>query len=471
VIDLVQVYSEVGDMLVATGASGREYLGGLDAAGALNGTYKTDRVIDTNQTFYILDATDYRTVPTGTAIKVLSTSPKGEAALFALDQTSGNALKGASITLPTMAESLDGKVIHILDRGFVDISTVAATERPSMVLSGLSSDGTVAFDLASSAAPAIKFAISEAVTAGDLTALNTAINAASAGVTATLSADKASITIVRADANGVVLTGFEHTPTLSSAYGSMQVSGSNLAQTRVLDASQTVTALALTPKFEEQYASLVTLFQGQTPYANMTITAGSPEGTTTGDIEFVAGSDVLLAQIQTFATGNINITTTAGANVGDTLTLEDDQGQVYAYKVLTGTDLSGDLTLTATGMPNGFYQLQTVLRDIYGNEAKYFSNKLILNHVFPAPRIALVSDLKHSVLQIYFTGSGANVGDLHVDDWTVWYEKDQRGLNFPGYCTDLKNNVSNTTTVWTDDAGETCETFQKSKCVSCGLQI
>ena len=131
----------------------------------------------------------------------------------------------------------------------------------------------------------------------------------------------------------------------------------------------------------------------------------------------------------------------------------------YQQKVYLSYMPSSDMT--SDGIERRF-------RDIYGNEAKYFSNKLILNHVFPAPRIALVSDLKHSVLQIYFTGSGANVGDLHVDDWTVWYEKDQRGLNFPGYCTDLKNNVSNTTTVWTDDAGETCETFQKSKCVSYG---
>lgn len=67
--------------------------------------------------------------------------------------------------------------------------------------------------------------------------------------------------------------------------------------------------------------------------------------------------------------------------------------------------------------------------------------------------------MKHSILQIYFTGTGANAGHLHVDDWTVWYERDQRGLPFKGYCTNFNNDV-NITEIWRDDAGETCETFE-----------
>ena len=49
------------------------------------------------------------------------------------------------------------------------------------------------------------------------------------------------------------------------------------------------------------------------------------------------------------------------------------------------------------------------------------------NRVNPEPRIALVSDLRHDYLQIYFTGSGTNEGAPHVDDWTLWMEERERG--------------------------------------------
>ena len=88
---------------------------------------------------------------------------------------------------------------------------------------------------------------------------------------------------------------------------------------------------------------------------------------------------------------------------------------------------------------------------------KYFTNQLIINGVNPAVRVALVSDVKHSVLQIYFTGTGANRGALNIEDFTVWYEEDSNGLPFDGFCTDLKQNG---TYQWKDDMNETCDTFQ-----------
>jgi hypothetical protein len=98
-------------------------------------------------------------------------------------------------------------------------------------------------------------------------------------------------------------------------------------------------------------------------------------------------------------------------------------------------------------------------KDMWGNDAKLFSNKKVINLVNPAPRVALVSDLKHSSLQIYFTGTGANAGHLHIDDWRVWYEHDQRGQLSSGLCTDLKHPINNT--VWIDDKLESCLTFER----------
>jgi hypothetical protein len=65
--------------------------------------------------------------------------------------------------------------------------------------------------------------------------------------------------------------------------------------------------------------------------------------------------------------------------------------------------------------------------DPSGNTALGFQGKVMRNWVNPEPRIALVSDLRHDYLQIYFTGSGTNEGTPHVDDWTLWMEERERG--------------------------------------------
>jgi hypothetical protein len=98
------------------------------------------------------------------------------------------------------------------------------------------------------------------------------------------------------------------------------------------------------------------------------------------------------------------------------------------------------------------------VKDMYGNELKYFNNKIVNNLVNPAPRVALISDLRHNVLSVYFTGTGANAGNLSVDDWTVWYEKDQYGTATLGFCTDLVHPLDKS--IWRDDSNETCTTFE-----------
>ena len=97
--------------------------------------------------------------------------------------------------------------------------------------------------------------------------------------------------------------------------------------------------------------------------------------------------------------------------------------------------------------------------DSSGNPAKFFVAQRAVNLVNLAPRVALISDLRRSVLQIYFTGTGANIGTIDIKDWTVWYEYDQRGVPWRGRCTDLVHPLNGTQ--WSDDAGETCEIFQK----------
>ncbi len=389
VAESVQVYSEVSDMRVVTGASGAEYLEGLDINGNPDGTYKTDRVIEGSTVYYVLDAVDYRfdetfvtpatgdqtpilVVPKnnpGTLIKVLSTSPTGDGAIYSVvtDVTTGAVTRGAAVVQSTGAVYLAGGVVIVKDRSFVDVTPLAKAERPSMTISGLTSDGTLSVDLASTANSLVKTTVTADVNANDLTALADAITAAAIGITATLSSDKASIVMTRADSNGILLTGFNHVPTVAGTNGSILVEGTNLASVRILVQSQKAVADALAHKFEQQYSSRIELFQGQTPFNDMTITASSPAGTTNGDIVFVAGSDVDLDKVKTYATGNIQVTTTAGANVGDVMTLEDDQGQVYAYKVLTADDLTGSLDFTPGTLANGTYALTVWLRDPFGN--------------------------------------------------------------------------------------------------------
>ncbi|WP_439104064.1 Ig-like domain-containing protein, partial [Celeribacter marinus] len=361
------------------------------------GTYKTDRIVHDGTTYYVFDATDYRfaetyTTPTtgdrtpilnvpadnaGTALKVLSSSIDGDGTLYAvnIDSSTGIVTRGAQIVqlANTNAVYLAGGVVDVRDRGVVDVTPLATAERAVMTLSGVTTAGTVSFDLATTDSPSSKTTISADVvrdtTTGliDLTALATAITNAGIGISATLSADKASIDLTRADATGIIVSGYNHGADVGGLAGSMRVEGSNLTGVSLFDQTQVAVAEALAYKFESQYSSRVELRQGQTPYNDVTITAGSPAGTTTGDIIFIAGSDVDLDKVKTYATGNIQVTTTAGANVGDIMTLEDDMGQVYASIVLDSDDLTGSLNFSPDRLANGTYSLNVALRDVHGN--------------------------------------------------------------------------------------------------------
>jgi len=102
---------------------------------------------------------------------------------------------------------------------------VAAKASTSATISTLSANGTVSFTINGGGTAT---AISAQVTTTDMTALASAINDVSGktGVTATLSADKASVTIKQADGKDVLIEGFTN-----SAGGTIQVDGSATAST------------------------------------------------------------------------------------------------------------------------------------------------------------------------------------------------------------------------------------------------
>ena len=102
---------------------------------------------------------------------------------------------------------------------------MAAKATTSATIGTLSADGTVSFTINGGGTAT---AISAQVTTTDLTSLATAINDVSGktGVTATLSADKASVTIKQADGKDIVIDGFTN-----SAGGTVQVDGSATAST------------------------------------------------------------------------------------------------------------------------------------------------------------------------------------------------------------------------------------------------
>ncbi|MEO8039119.1 MAG: flagellin, partial [Betaproteobacteria bacterium] len=102
---------------------------------------------------------------------------------------------------------------------------VAAKATTSATINTLSASGTVSFSLNGGGTAT---SVSAQVTTTDLTALATAINDVSGktGVTASLSADKASVVIKQSEGKDVVLEGFTN-----SAGGTVQVDGSATAAT------------------------------------------------------------------------------------------------------------------------------------------------------------------------------------------------------------------------------------------------
>ncbi len=130
----------------------------------------------------------------------------------------------ASVDAADTAAVIAGKINAITsDTG------VTATARTTATLSGLDTDGSVTFDLQGTNTTAI--AISATVLTDDLTNLATAINdqAGNTGITATLSADKSSITLEQAAGYDIKISDFEHSAHAAGASTTIDFAGSEAA--------------------------------------------------------------------------------------------------------------------------------------------------------------------------------------------------------------------------------------------------
>lgn len=145
----------------------------------------------------------------------------------------GNGVSAQTLTLAgasgsstvSVAANDQASTIAASINAVVGSTGVTAKASTSATLSGLSAAGTISFSLNGGGTAT---SISAQVTTGDLTSLATAINDVSGktGVTATLSADKASVVIKQAEGKDVVLSGFTN-----SAAGTIDIDGSAAAST------------------------------------------------------------------------------------------------------------------------------------------------------------------------------------------------------------------------------------------------
>jgi flagellin len=110
----------------------------------------------------------------------------------------------------TLADNATAKQITALVNAVADQTGVQATARTTATLSGLTADGVVSFNLYGSNTAAQ--AISANVTTGDLTELASAINSQTGktGIVATLSIDKASISLLHATGEDIKIENFTH---------------------------------------------------------------------------------------------------------------------------------------------------------------------------------------------------------------------------------------------------------------------
>ena len=136
----------------------------------------------------------------------------GAALAAAADLSAGNGVAGQTLTVngkasaPVTVTAGDSAYeIAVSVNAATGTTGVSATARTSVTLSGVAAAGTVSFTLSSSTraggTQGSAMAISAAVTTTDLSGLADSINAVqgSTGITATLSADKASITLEQAN--------------------------------------------------------------------------------------------------------------------------------------------------------------------------------------------------------------------------------------------------------------------------------
>jgi flagellin len=110
------------------------------------------------------------------------------------------------------ASSIADKVNAVYDE-----TGVKASASTSATLSNLDANGTVSFNITGSNSDPV--AITATVTTDDMTNLVAAINeqTGSTGISATLSTDKASLTMTQSDGDDIVLTDFEHSQAVTDA--------------------------------------------------------------------------------------------------------------------------------------------------------------------------------------------------------------------------------------------------------------
>jgi len=110
------------------------------------------------------------------------------------------------------ASSIADKVNAVYDE-----TGVKASASTSATLSNLDADGTVSFNITGSNSDAVT--ITATVTTDDLTNLVASINeqTGATGITATLSTDKASLTMTQSDGDDIVLTDFEHSQAVTDS--------------------------------------------------------------------------------------------------------------------------------------------------------------------------------------------------------------------------------------------------------------
>jgi flagellin len=192
---------------------------------------------------------------TGTSLGVAA----GEEGLGGIGQTNADGLNNVAQQTLTVVGKEGSKTVDVVAGNTAAViadkvnavssdTGVNATALTKATISNLSANGSITFDLQGSNTEAVT--INATVLANDLTNLVSAINGQSGntGITATLSADKASVSLEQSSGYDIKISDFEHsgavtdttTPT-NAVVQSMKVSGTQGAGTTLFDGSGTLT--------------------------------------------------------------------------------------------------------------------------------------------------------------------------------------------------------------------------------------
>jgi flagellin len=232
----------------------------------------------------------------------------GEASAGAANAPSGNGVGAQTLTIAgqsgtsnvTVNANDQASTIAAAVNAATASTGVSATASTTANLSGISAAGTISFTInGGGTATAVSAQISAT---NDLTAIATAVNNVSGktGVTATLSADKASIAFKQADGKDVVISNF-----LNSAGGTATVDGSVGTDATLTSGSTDSTRVAGTVTLASDAGYTAVSSLGTDVLASgTTATASTSSDLTSVDISTVSGSnsaisiiDAALAQV------------------------------------------------------------------------------------------------------------------------------------------------------------------------------